>query len=112
MLQLYFFNELGHAIFTSSDNLDSPWQDQAHPVGRFRSVCRIPGDFFNESTISVSYRLINPELPQVIHATQPEAVKFRVSDRLDPQGVRGNYKLPWRLDGVRPRLHWKIEKTG
>ncbi|MDO8495060.1 MAG: polysaccharide ABC transporter ATP-binding protein [bacterium] len=110
MLQLYFFNELSHVIFISNNNLDAPWQDGEHPVGRFRSVCQIPGDFLNESIISVAYRMINPDLAQMIHATEPEALKFQIDDRLDPEGVRGNFKLPWRLDGVRPRIPWKIDQ--
>ena len=45
------------------------------------------------------------------HATGLDVVRFKVSDRMDPGGVRGNFPLQWRRDGVRPRLPWTVEKT-
>lgn len=111
VLQLYFFNEIGHVLFISKDNLDSPWRDTTCPIGHYRSVCRIPGDLLNECEISVAYGIDTIGISHLMHANGRDMVRFKVSDRMDPGGVRGNFPLQWRHDGVRPRLSWKVEKT-
>lgn len=110
VLQLYFFNEMGHVLFISKDNLDSPWRDTVCPTGHYRSVCHIPGDFLNEGEISISYGIDTIGISHLMHATGKDVVIFKVSDRMDPGGVRGNFPLVWRQDGVRPRLQWSVEK--
>lgn len=111
--QIRFTNELGHYLFDSRDNLDSPWRDTVRPVGHYRHVCHVPGDFLNHGEIMVScgVETIRQEL-FIPHASALETVSFLVSDRMDPDGVRGNFSLPWRHDGIRPRLNWTVEKTG
>lgn len=111
VMQLYFINELGHVLFISKDNLVSPWRDTVHPTGHFRTVCHVPADFLNEGEISILYGIDTVGASMTGHATGREVVSFLVSDRMDPGGVRGNYPLPWRHDGVRPRLNWTVEKT-
>lgn len=110
VLQLYFFNEMGHVIFITKDNLDSPWRDTVCPTGHYRSVCRIPADLLNECEISVAYGIDTIGISHLMHATGQDMLRFKVSDRMDPGGVRGNFPLQWRYDGVRPRLHWTVEK--
>jgi len=109
-LQFYFFNEEGHVIFTSRDNLDSPWRNTACPIGRFRSRCNVPGDFLNESQISITYGIDTIGAFHLGHASGQHVVVFKVSDSMDSEGVRGNFPLQWRHDGVRPRLPWNVEK--
>lgn len=111
VLQLYFFNEMGHVIFITKDNLDSPWRDTVCPTGHYRSVCRIPADLLNECEISVAYGIDTIGISHLMHATGQDMLRFKVSDGMDPGGVRGNFPLQWRHDGVRPRLHWTVEKT-
>ena len=111
VLQLYFFNELGHVLFISKDNLDSPWKDTKCPTGHYRSICHIPGDFLNEGVVSVTYGIDTIAILHTMHATGRDVVGFKVSDRMDPEGVRGNFPLQWREDGVRPRLYWNVEKS-
>ncbi|MBU4288994.1 MAG: ABC transporter ATP-binding protein [Proteobacteria bacterium] len=110
-LQLYFINEMGHVLFISKDNLDSPWRDNVCPIGHFRTTCHIPGDFLNEGLISITYGIDTIDVSHLNHATGRDVVIFKVSDRMDPGGVRGNFPLQWRHDGVRPRLFWAVEKT-
>lgn len=50
-------------------------------------------------------------ITHLMHATGRNVGVFKVSDRMDPRGVRGNFSLQWREDGVRPRLLWDVEKT-
>ena len=109
VLQLYFVNEMGHVLFISKDNLDSPWRDTVVPTGHYRSICHIPGDFLNEGEISISYGIDSIGITHLMHATERDVVVFKISDRMDPGGVRGNFPLQWRFDGVRPRLHWTVE---
>ena len=111
VLQLYFINEMGHVLFISKDNLDSPWRDSVCPTGHHRRTCHVPGDFLNEGEISITYGIDSIGMSHLMHATGRDVVGFRVSDRMDPGGVRGNFPLQWRHDGVRPRLHWTVEKT-
>ncbi len=111
VLQLYFINEMGHVVFISKDNLDSPWRDTVCPTGHHRRTCHVPGDFLNEGEISVSYGIDTIGMSHLMHAAEQDVVIFKVSDRMDPGGVRGNFPLQWRSDGVRPRLHWTVEKT-
>lgn len=111
VVQFYFVNELGHVLFIAKDNLDCPWRDSPRPPGHYRNVCHIPGDFLNEGVVSVWYGIDTVGMTSLIaHATQQDVVRFRVSDRMDPEGVRGNYPLEWRNDGVRPRLSWLVLK--
>ena len=109
VLQLYFVNEMGHVLFISKDNLDSPWRDTVVPTGHYRSICHIPGDFLNEGEISILYGVDTVGITHLLHATGRDVVVFKVSDKMDPGGVRGNFSLQWRFDGVRPRLHWTVE---
>ena len=111
VLQLYFFNEMGHVLFISKDNLDSPWRDAICPIGYYRSVCHIPGDFLNECEISVAYGIDTIGISHLMHATGRDVVRFKVSDKMDLGGVRGNFPLQWRHDGVRPRLFWTVKKS-
>ena len=103
-------NELGHVLFISKDNLDSPWRDSACPTGYYRSICHVPGDFLNEGEVSVTYGIATLGASVIQHASERDAVTFKVSDRMDPGGVRGNYPLQWRRDGVRPRMKWTVAR--
>ncbi len=109
--QIYFVNELGHVLFISKDNLDSPWKNTGCSVGHFKSHCHVPGDFLNEGEVSIVYGIDTVGSSLVNHATDRDVVRFRVTDHMDPRGVRGNYPLTWRHDGVRPRLQWTVEKS-
>lgn len=109
--QIYFVNELGHVLFISKDNLDSPWKNTGCSVGHFKSHCHVPGDFFNEGEVSIVYGIDTVGSSLMGHSSARDVVRFRISDRMDPQGVRGNYPLAWRHDGVRPRLKWVVQKT-
>ncbi len=107
-----FTNELGHYLFDSRDNLDSPWRDTIRPTGHYRHICRVPGDFFNHGEITIGFGIETIRNDTFIpHVGRTETVTFLVSDKMDPEGVRGNFSLPWRRDGIRPKLHWTVEKT-
>jgi len=106
-----FFNEMGHVIFVSKDNLDSSWRDTVYPTGHYRAVCRVPGDFLNEGEISVYCAITTVGARNLGHVSKQDLVIFKVADRMDLSGVRGNYPLGWDSGGVRPRLSWTVEKA-
>ena len=110
-VHLSFTNEMGHVIFISKDNLDSPWRDTVCPVGHYRAICQIPGDFLNENQFSIYCAITTVGIGNVGHVSEQDVVIFKVTDGMDPGGVRGNYPLHWDSDGVRPRLFWIVEKT-
>lgn len=101
----------GHVVFDSKDNLDSPWRDTVSPVGQYRAISHIPGDFLNEGEFSIYCAITTVGVTNVGHVSEEDLFVFQVSDRMDPGGVRGNYQLSWVSGGVRPRLFWTVEKT-
>ncbi|MDD5473272.1 MAG: ABC transporter ATP-binding protein [Candidatus Methanoperedens sp.] len=111
VVQLHFVSEMGNVLFISNNNLDSPWRDTACPQGHYRAVCHIPGDFLNEGKVSVTCRIDTVGLYHYMHVMERDLVRFKVSDRMDPAGVRGNYSLQWPSGGIRPRLPWTVEKA-
>lgn len=111
VVHFVFSNEMGHIIFTSRDNLDSPWRDSVCPTGHFRSRCQIPGDFLNEGEVTVYCAITTTTgTANLGHVSELDLVRFKVSDKMDHGGVRGNYPLHWDSDGVRPRMKWTIIK--
>jgi lipopolysaccharide transport system ATP-binding protein len=110
VVHLVFTNEMGHIIFISKDTLDSPWRDTICPTGYLRSQCHIPGDFLNEGQVSVYCAITTVGTVNFGHLDEQDLVRFNVSDGMDPGGVRGNYPLYWSSGGVRPRLHWNVER--
>jgi len=106
-----FTNEIGQTIFVSKDNLDSPWKDAVCPIGSYRAICHIPGNFLNEGEFSVYCAITTVGMGNLGHVSEQDLVIFKVSDKMDRGGVRGNYPLHWDTGGVRPRLSWVIKKT-
>lgn len=110
-VNLNFVDEMRHIIFITKDNLDSPWRDTVCPTGYYRTICHIPRDFLNEGEISIYCAITTVGMVNFGHISEEDVVIFKVSDRMDPTGVRGNYPLYWPPGGVRPRLPWTVEKA-
>ena len=115
IVQFDLLNAMGHHVFQTKDNRDAPWSmDKPRPVGFYRSVCHVPGDFLNEGDFFVSYGIdtwVPTRLPA--HANANNILFFFVSDRMDPSGVRGNFVDEWTRNAVvRPRFRWETEYQG
>ena len=82
-----------------------PWFDKPYPVGMYRSVCRIPANFLNDTRYFVSV-LIGPEVG-VIALRQNSALSFVVHDT---GAMRQEYSGSWLGPVVRPRLNWRTSK--
>jgi lipopolysaccharide transport system ATP-binding protein len=77
------------------------WYGRAHPVGLFRAVCTLPGNFLNEGSYGISAFVLSDVAHVEVSAR--EAVSFNVHDT---GFMRGEYGGEW-IGVVRPRLSWK-----
>lgn len=108
-VHLYFRDEAGEAIFVSMDNLDSPWHESPPPEGLYRARCELPANLLNEGLIRVEYLICTrPTTPTYV--TYPDAISFKMTDDMKPEGARGNWVREWPMSIVRPRLHWSVEQ--
>lgn len=81
-----------------------PWDGKPHPVGRYRSVCRIPGNFLNEGRYSIT-AIVGRGLAET-QVLREDVLSFHVHDTGE---MRGQYFGHW-LGVVRPKLPWSTEK--
>ena len=93
-LNFYLYNEEGILIFNSDTRLADL------PVGRFHSVCHIPGDLLNAGTHSVAVNIVRDEAHPLIELS--DVVVFDVDDSTHG---RGSWYDRWP-GVVRPMLKW------
>ena len=109
-VQIQLKDETGSYVFWSANapsmNLEpDPWFGKPHPIGLYRSECRIPANFFNDTRYFVSV-LIGPEVG-VVAIRQDAALSFVVHDT---GAMRQEYSGSWHGPVVRPRLLWQTGK--
>jgi lipopolysaccharide transport system ATP-binding protein len=85
---------------------EDPWYGKPHPRGRYRSVCRIPGSFLNDSLYSIT--AILGRAPNRTLVLEDAALSFMVHDSGE---MRREYYGEW-LGVVRPKLAWGTEPVG
>ena len=78
--------------------------------GRYRSRCRIPGNFLNVGTYHLLLALVRDTNSIELH--EENIITFRVEEIDATKGIRGNYAGPWNLGVMRPKLDWKRESLG
>jgi lipopolysaccharide transport system ATP-binding protein len=103
-----FYDESGLLIFVSINNLDPAYRNRKRPIGHYRGICCIPGNFLNEGTIIVQAGVTTN--PNIVHAVEHDAISFHVFDP-GTGGVRGDYMGEWPSTVMRPLLEWKTEYT-
>ncbi len=79
------------------------WYGKPYPKGLFKSSCRIPGNFFNEGTYSVT--AIVGILPTQTQILEDYLLSFTVHDTGE---MRKEYSGGW-LGTIRPKLAWNTE---
>jgi homopolymeric O-antigen transport system ATP-binding protein len=103
-----FQNGDGIHLFVSPDN-DAQWIEKPRPVGHYRSVCWIPGNFLAEGLLSVTVNMRRPDF-HMAHVNARDAVSFYVVDPMEPGAVRVNYA--GSMKGlIRPMLDWETALT-
>jgi lipopolysaccharide transport system ATP-binding protein len=90
-----------------ASEIDSPWHRRARPVGAYRSIAWVPGNFLAEGTLIVGAAISTLD-PVTVHVHEREAVAFQVVDSLEGTSARGDYA--GHFPGVvRPLLKWESE---
>jgi lipopolysaccharide transport system ATP-binding protein len=99
-------NEVGIAVLESNcaagvSLTDDEWYDRPHPVGLYRSACRLPSQFLNDGVYSVTAGMMGMGT-----FGGEDIVSFRMCD----SGTMPKHN-PW-MGVVRPRLAWNTEYLG
>ena len=79
------------------------WSERSFPRGLYRSECRIPANFLNDSRYSVT--AIVGKRPQQTIVLEEYALSFQVHDTGE---MRKEYYSSW-LGVVRPKLAWQTQ---
>jgi lipopolysaccharide transport system ATP-binding protein len=100
---LHFFTEEGTCAFVLHD-VDPAWRRRPKPLGEYRSIVEIPGNFLSEGTLFVGVAITTYD-PFRVHCYEREAIAFRVIDTLSGETARGDYvgHIPGT---VRPLFQW------
>ncbi len=83
---------------------DDGWAMRPHPVGLYRTVCTVPGNFLNDGLYKITPLVIRDGSRTA--ARVDEAVSFTVHDT---GAMRKEYTGPW-IGSIRPRLAWETEQ--
>lgn len=101
------YNEEAVLLFVALE-ADPAWTGRIRPLGRYRSIAWIPGNYLAEGTMIVNVSLDAVEPLDYLFKVR-QAVAFHVVDTTDGDSARGNYAGP--MPGVvRPLLKWSNEQ--
>jgi lipopolysaccharide transport system ATP-binding protein len=99
--------EEGICAFESAANHDPAYSGKTRKTGIYRSICRIPGDFFNEGMYTVNV-LIRVLVPRKYFVRESNLLSFRIQDSGSGLSVKGEYPKVWS-GVVAPILPWETE---
>ncbi|HLM55418.1 MAG TPA: ABC transporter ATP-binding protein [Pyrinomonadaceae bacterium] len=106
---IHLLDKMGSGVLSSA-NMHSAnlvrdeWFDRPHPVGLYRTVCTLPGNFLNEGVYYINAVLLTNVID--IEVIVNEAVSFNVHES---GAMRKEYGGYW-LGVVRPKLAWQSEQ--
>jgi lipopolysaccharide transport system ATP-binding protein len=102
-LGTYVLSSTHHKSISSTAD---EWSNRPHPVGLFRSVCRIPGNFLNDGEYSIT-AIVGKNVSDTI-VLEDHILSFTVHDTGE---MRQEYSGRW-IGTVRPKLAWSTEYMG
>jgi lipopolysaccharide transport system ATP-binding protein len=102
-VSLHIYNEQGTLIFNAVPQKDSGWTGKPCPVGRYRDVCRIPGDLLNNGTHRAELLIVQDDANVIFR--MDDVLAFDVRDSAE---FRGGWYGRW-VGAVRPLLEWRTE---
>ena len=93
-----------NCVFSSIGNHEPNWYGKMMPAGRYRTTCRVPGDFLNNGFYSISLLMFGKAFSDP--AIYKDILKIEI---LDSPSVRGDF---YGVMGgvVRPKLVWATER--
>ncbi len=108
---LWLRDALGTYVLSSSHHKSvsataDEWSSRPHPVGLFRSLCRIPGNFLNDGEYSIT-AIVGKNVSDTI-ILEDHILSFTVHDTGE---MRQEYSGKW-IGTVRPKLAWSTEYMG
>ncbi len=86
---VHFFAEDGTLIFISHDWY-SGWRDRPKPRGKYKTIFKIPGNFFSEGRVAVK-AAISTYAPFEVHFVETDVIAFTVIDVESGVTARGDY---------------------
>lgn len=104
---IYLKTPDGLPVLTSFDFHNSRWGNKPKPVGVYKSICHIPGNFLAEGSYLFSPVIDSLFIGTSICHADCEAINFEVVDHMKRSGTRGDYKGFWP-GMIRPKLEWQI----
>ncbi len=107
---IWLRDKMGAFVLSSSNHagvssLEDPWSGRPHPVGLYRSQCRIPGNFLNDGLYTITAILGRGSSDTRV--LQDYALSFVVHDSGE---MRKQYFGEW-IGAVRPKLAWQTARA-
>jgi lipopolysaccharide transport system ATP-binding protein len=97
---------LGSANLPQANLIKDEWFGKPHPVGLYRTVCTLPGNFLNEGLYSINAMVLTDFTN--IDVLEGEVISFTVHDT---ETMHKMFVGMW-VGVVRPRLAWQTEYKG
>ena len=97
---------LASANFPSANLIEDEWFGKPHPVGLYRTVCTLPGNFLNEGLHNINAIVLTNVTNVEVFAK--DVISFTVNDTGD---MRKEYSGGW-VGVVRPKLAWQTQYRG
>ncbi|MBN2084297.1 MAG: ABC transporter ATP-binding protein [Anaerolineales bacterium] len=104
---LLIHNENGVCILETAANHDPAYAGKSRKRGIYRSVCRVPGNFFNEGMFHVDV-LVRVLVPRRYFVRESNLLSFRIQDSGSGLSVKGDFPKAWS-GVVAPILPWQTE---
>ena len=106
---IHLHDKSGVTVFAANNSPsaalnDDGWSCRPHPVGLYRAVCAVPGNFLNDGMYRASAWVVKDSSREQIRAE--EVVSFTVHDT---GAMRQEYTGPW-VGAIRPRLFWETKR--
>ena len=107
-MSIHVLDKMGTCVLASANmnsaNLEiDRWFGKPHPIGLYRTVCKLPGNFLNEGMYSINAFVLSDVVN--IEVRVEEVISFTVHDTGE---MRKEYSGGW-IGVVRPKLAWQTE---
>ena len=106
---IHVYNASGICVFISN-----PSTTIIHSKGKYRSICKIPGNIFNEGPYFVGVAISSFGKGVIVHFFENNALSFNIRDNIYGVSTRlqvnGNVAYSGEIPGtLRPLLDWHSE---